>query len=199
MDKSTKLIEIAKSYIGTKESGGDNKGPQVEEFQKAIGKAESESWCVSFVQYCVKKVDAELGGEANKLSQTELVLKLWNDGKDLRIDKPEPGCLILWEHYKDGKKTGLGHCGIVTSVSRDGKTVMTIEGNTSDGSGIERNGDGVYARQRAVVSSATSTMKVLGFMKVWVESEKKDLLPDDPTEEEINVKLEEIEKEGSMS
>jgi hypothetical protein len=199
MDKSTKLIEIAKSYIGTKESGGDNKGPQVEEFQKAIGKAESESWCVSFIQYCVKKVDAELGGEANKLSQTELVLKLWNDGKDLRIDKPEPGCLILWEHYKDGKRTGLGHAGIVTSVSRDGATVMTVEGNTSDGSGIERNGDGVYARQRATVSSANSTMKVLGFMKPWVESEKRSLLPEGPTEEDINVKLEEIEKEAGMS
>jgi len=199
MDKSTKLIEIAKSYIGTKESGGDNKGPQVEEFQKAIGKAESESWCVSFVQHCVKKVDAELGGEANKLSQTELVLKLWNDGKELRIEKPEPGCLMLWEHYKDSKKTGLGHAGIVTSVSHDGTTVITVEGNTSDGSGIDRNGDGVYSRQRNVVSSTTSTMKVLGFMRPWVECKKQNLLPDGPTEDDINVKLEEIEKEIGMS
>lgn len=198
MNKPTKLIEIAKTYIGTKEEGGDNKGPQVEEFQKAIGKAEAESWCVSFIQYCVKKVDAELGGDENKLSQTELVLKLWNDGKDLRIDSPEAGCIMLWEHYKDGKKTGLGHAGIVTSVSKDGKTVMTVEGNTSDGSGIDRNGDGCYARQRNVASSATSTMKVLGFMKIWVESEKKDLLPDGPTEHDINVKLKEIEDQMQM-
>ena len=40
MNKQERLIEVAKSFIGTKESGGDNKGPQVEAFQKAqIGRA----------------------------------------------------------------------------------------------------------------------------------------------------------------
>ena len=187
MTKQEKLIEIAKTYVGTKEEGGDNKGPQVEEFQRAIGKAEGEPWCVSFIQYCVKKVDAEMGGEENKLPQTEHVMTLWRDGANLRIEKPEAGCVMLWEHYKDGKRTGLGHAGVVTKVSKDGKTVDTVEGNTSDGSGIDRNGDGCYARQRPTVSGANSTMKVLGWMRIW--DPKEELLDKIITEEEINVKL----------
>lgn len=193
MSKQHRLVEIAKSYIGTKESGGDNKGPQVEEFQRAIGSAVAESWCVSFIQYCVKKVDAELGGDANQLPQTELVMALWNNGASLRIDNPEPGCLMLWEHYKDGKKTGLGHAGIVTRVGVG--SVDTVEGNTSDGSGINRNGDGVYSRQRPIVSSQATTMKVLGFLRVWAPEVKQSFLPDGPTLEEIEEKLKGIEND----
>lgn len=190
MSKQQRLIEIAKSYIGTKEEGGDNKGPQVEEFQRAIGSAVAESWCVSFIQYCVKKVDSEFGSN-NKLPQTELVMDLWNKSPDLRLDKPEPGCLMLWEHYKDGKRTGLGHAGIVTRVAVT--TVDTVEGNTSDGSGINRDGDGVYSRQRSINSSPTTTMKVLGFLRVWDADVKSSYLPDGPTLEEIEEKLKGIE------
>lgn len=194
MNKQDKLIEIAKGYIGTKEDGGDNKGTQVEEFQKAVdGKAVQESWCLSFVQYCVKKTDKELGGNENKLANTEHVLTLWrNTPKELRLAQPEEGSIMCWEHYKNGVATGLGHCGVVSKVNRNG-TVDTVEGNTSDGSGIVRNGDGVYARNRSITSSVNSTMKVLGWLKPWAED--KDLLPNGPSDEEINVKLEDIEKE----
>lgn len=196
MDKESKLIEVASSYVGTKEEGGDNKGPQVEEFQQTLGNpAVGQSWCADFIHYCAKKVDAELGGDEYVLYKSQLVLDIWNktDAK-FRLAKPEPGCAMLWEHLKDGKRTGLGHAGIVTSVSRDGSSVMTVEGNTSDGSGINRNGDGCYARQRPTVSSANTTMRVLGWIKVW-DNSPKELLPSGPTEDEINLKLEEIENQ----
>lgn len=193
MSKQDSLIEVAKSYIGTKESGGDNKGPQVEEFQKALGgPAVQQSWCADFVHFCAKKVDAEQGGTPYALYPSQLVLDVWNKtDQSLRLAAPEPGCMILWEHYKDGHKTGLGHAGIVTRVGVG--QVDTVEGNTSDGSGINRDGDGVYSRQRAIVSSATSTMKVLGFLRVWAQEADSDLLPDGPTDAEIEEKLKAVE------
>src|ERR1051325_9953206 len=147
MSKQDRLIEVAKSYIGTKEVGGDNKGPQVEEFQKSLGgPAVQQSWCADFVHYCAKKVDEEQGGTPYALYKSQLVLDIWNKTDPaLRLAAPEPGCMILWEHYKDGHKTGLGHAGIVTRVGVN-NMVDTVEGNTSDGSGINRDGDGVYSR-----------------------------------------------------
>lgn len=195
MSKQDRLIEIAKSYIGTKESGGDNKGPQVEEFQKALGgPAVQQSWCTDFIHYCAKKVDAEQGS-TYALYPSQLVLEMWEKtDPSLRLVNPEPGCAILWEHYKDGHKTGLGHAGIVTRVGVG--SVDTVEGNTSDGSGINRDGDGVYSRQRAIVSSATSTMKVLGFLRVWApDAAKTSYLPEGPTLEEIEQKLKDIEND----
>lgn len=195
MSKQDRLIEVAKSYIGTKEIGGDNKGPQVEEFQKALGgPAVQQSWCADFVHFCAKKVDAEQGGTAYDLYPSQLVVEVWNKtDPSLRLANPEAGCMILWEHFKDGHATGLGHAGIVTRVAVG--TVDTVEGNTSDGSGINRDGDGVYSRSRPIVSSATSTMKVLGFLRVWPQEAAVDYLPDGPSAEEIEEKLKGIEND----
>lgn len=194
MTKQQKLIQIASSYIGTKEVGGDNKGPQVEAFQKALGTpAVGQAWCMDFVHYCAKKVDADMGGTAYALYPSQSVVEVWNKtDQSLRLSRPEQGCAILWEHFKNGKRTGLGHAGIVTSIGVT--TVDTVEGNTSDGSGINRDGDGVYSRQRSISSSSSSTMKVLGFLKLWKE-DKKSYLPEGPSLEEIEEKLKGIEDE----
>ena len=195
MSKQKRLIEIAKSYIGTKEIGGDNKGPQVEKFQKALGgPAVQQAWCVDFIHYCAKEVDSEQGGTPSALYKSQLVMDVWNKtDPSLRLSNPEPGCVMLWEHHKDGKRTGLGHAGIVTHVGVS--VVDTIEGNTSDGSGINRDGDGVYSRQRSIASSPKSTMKVLGFIRIWPAETKISWLPDGPTLEEIEEKLKGIENE----
>jgi len=55
------LVEEALKWVGTMEKGGDNKGPEVEEFQKAVdGKAQKEPWCMAYVQFCIKKVEEKL-------------------------------------------------------------------------------------------------------------------------------------------
>jgi hypothetical protein len=192
MSKQKRLVEVANSYIGVKETGGDNKGPQVEAFQKALGgPAVQQSWCTDFVHYCAKQVDSEEGGTPYALYPSQLVVEVWNKtDSSLRLSAPEPGCMILWEHYKDGHKTGLGHTGIVTRVGVD--EVDTVEGNTSDGSGINRNGDGVYSRKRPITSSPTSTMRVLGFLGIW-KSQSEEQLPAEPTLEEIEEKLKGVE------
>lgn len=168
------LAAEAKRWVGLTELGGDNRGQVVEMFQKAVdGKASGEAWCLSFVQFCIKQVDVlwdemtlQTSGMRSRLYPTEHVLTCWNQSpKEHRLTKPEPGCLILWNHTKDGKPTSLGHAGIVIEVNSDG-TCKTVEGNTGDGAGVVREGDGVYKKNRKWDQPAGS-MVVLGFLKVW--------------------------------
>lgn len=156
---SNSLIDIAKKYIGVKEEGGDNKGSMVELFQRSVdGKAQGESWCMAFVQYCLLELEKETSVKS-KIFKSEHCLTVWNNSpKELRLTKPEVGCLVIWQF----KNSSQGHVGIVTKVNVN--TIATIEGNTGTGAAIERNGDGVYARVRSKAGGAT--MKVVGYLKI---------------------------------
>jgi len=167
--KSRLLAHEASRWIGTKESGGDNKGQIVEMFQKATdGKAQGEAWCLSFAQFCIQQVDRlydEMtlsSNSASPLIKTEHCLTLWNASKAF-ITTPEVGCLVIWHHYKDGKATASGHVGIVKEV-HDLK-IITVEGNTGTGAGIVREGDQVALRERP--RTDLGNMHLLGYLKVW--------------------------------
>lgn len=166
------LIDRASTYIGVTEQGKDNCGKQVEEFQRAVdGKASAESWCMGFVQHCLKETlkkveaDPELKGKVKQsLFSTEHCLTAWNktDPK-YRLKKPEAGAIVIWQHVKNGKPTASGHTGIVTAVTADGKSsIQTIEGNTGPGGAVVREGDGVYKKVRS--QSGSATMKILGYI-----------------------------------
>lgn len=165
MSTHEELIKLASSFVGVTESGGANKGPEVEMFQKAVdGKAVGEPWCCAFVQFCVKATDANVGTK-NVLAQTEHCVTLWNQTPpEARLEMPIPGCLIVWEKHDQGKPTGLGHVGIVTKVLA-GEFVQTIEGNTGAGPGVEREGDGVYLRKRPL--NPVGYMRIKGFLNPW--------------------------------
>jgi len=172
--KCALLIETALSFVGKTEKGGDNCGPEVELFQKAVdGKAQRESWCLAFVQYCVKRTDVlyetKNGGPnpASWLYQTEHCMTLWNHMlENARIQSLlHPGALILWQYYKDGKATASGHVGIIKRLI-DAHSIETIEGNTGQGTAVEREGDGVYIKTRRVLTP-NGSMRVKGFLQVW--------------------------------
>jgi hypothetical protein len=157
MTPHERLIEIVTHEVGVKESGGDNHGPRVEEYQKAVDNiAHGESWCMAFVQWAIKQVEAEFGIKS-VLFKSEHCLTVWNKTPaSARLATPIPGAVIIWRH---GDTTN-GHTGIVTSVTAN--NVGTVEGNTSDGKGVNRNGDGVYARIRSRVGSGA--MQVVGWI-----------------------------------
>ncbi|MDZ4810776.1 MAG: CHAP domain-containing protein [Bacteroidota bacterium] len=171
--KAQIFVEAALKFVGVTENGGDNRGPEVEMFQKAVdGKAAQEAWCLGFSQYCVREADKKYSElfegttPKNILFQTEHVLTLWNKTpKENRIEKPHVGCLILWNYYKDGKQTTLGHVGIVSKIIDD-TFCQSVEGNTSPSNSVQRNGDGVYLKTRAY-SSTASNMRILGFISCW--------------------------------
>lgn len=168
------LIVEATRWLGTTEVGGDNRGPYVEIFQKSVSPGDiGQPWCLCFVQYCLQAVD-KLAADGGKslLPVTGGVLDLWRRAPFAqRLASPEPGAIILWRHWKDGIAMGSGHSGIVTSMVDD-ENVMTVEGNTSPGPGIERNGDGVYEKARRIYKTADvappgATMRILGFLRAW--------------------------------
>ena len=168
--KAALLVGVAKTFVGFTEQGGPNKGQFVEWCQRAVdGVAAQEPWCLGFVQRCRLIVDGlgrEIGHpEDSALPLTEWTVGLWQRApENFRLERPEPGCLVIWEHWQNGAPSGKGHVGIVVAVRPNGD-VDTVEGNTSAGVGIQREGDGVYFRTRK--RDGEGDMRVLGFLNPW--------------------------------
>lgn len=128
--------------------------------------------CLGFMQFCVKKAkqrfESEFGVQINDwMYPTEHCMTLWDKMpiESKLKELPHPGCLIVWQHYKDGQPTTSGHIGVVTEIIGVSK-VKTIEGNTSSNlSGDQRNGDGVYEKERSLLSKGSLQLK--GFIMPW--------------------------------
>lgn len=165
-DLNLRMLDLAKFHIGVTEVGGNNRGPMVERFQKAVdGKASREAWCMAFQQYLAKLTVEAHGGKCLAYA-SEHCLTVWNKTPvGARITLPEPGVWVIWKHG-DGPS---GHVGIVESVHLD--HILTVEGNTGPGSGIIREGDGVYLKKRPwnseTKSGSVGDMHLVGFLKVF--------------------------------
>ena len=169
------LASFAKTFVGVKEVGGNNKGEFVQVFQKAVDNvAGSDPWCAAFVSYCLKSTERIFKESFNEpsidfdsgLKLSESVCNFWfNNPVSFRIDKPEVGSLILWRRWVDGKASWQGHIGIVVNIVSD-DVVQTIEGNTSSDNSNERDGDGVFLKNRHIKRNYGS-LRPLGFLKVF--------------------------------
>ena len=118
--------------------------------------AVSEPWCMCFVQACIGFVENALGIDS-MVKATESVKSFVPN----EIPKyfPRVGDVALWVKYN-----GTGHCGIVVKLNEDG-SYDTIEGNTSDPKGFDRDGNGVYRKTRHVKDMGK--YKLAGFVKVF--------------------------------
>jgi hypothetical protein len=153
------LLAAANACVGVHEDGGDNHGKLVELFQSSVGRPEGQSWCLDFLQAIISYVESKTGA-ISTLPATQSVLDLWNRAKHYNATaRPMPGDLILWQHGTSEH----GHCGMV--VGADTLRYQTIEGNTSDSTEIERNGDGVFMKNRA--KGGSKTFVELGFLRVF--------------------------------
>lgn len=157
------LVAEASKWIGVKETA-PNAGPEVEMFQRTVdGKAQKESWCMCFVQYCLHQVETQLGIRSNVFNSEHCLTVFHKTALDLYRPRPESGFIVIWQHGQ----TAAGHTGIVTRVINDVQ-FETIEGNTSDSSSVERNGDGVYKKVRLL--HPTGEMRIVGFLDPFPES-----------------------------
>lgn len=154
------LVEEATKWLGVIEDKhkGDNKGVEVELFQKAVdGKAQGESWCMAFVQYCIKQIEIEFKIQC-LVYKSEHCLTVFRNSQPKVVKEPQPGDLIIWRFGNTDK----GHVGIIKEIL-PGKRVITIEGNTSDSQAVEREGDGVFEKNRSLLGS--DQMRVVGFIR----------------------------------
>lgn len=168
------FIAESKKWLNVKEKG-PNKGPEVERFQKAVdGKASGEPWCCSFVWFCILETEkahkARFAEDIGSwLFKTEHCLTMWNlSPKESKLTAPVAGSIIVWQHLSpEGKQTAKGHVGIVSRVI-DKTFIETIEGNTSNDSVVQDEGDGVYLLKRNYKQQSGSK-RVVGFLKPWKE------------------------------
>lgn len=156
------LALTAKKYVGVIEVGGDNRGPEVEAFQRAYDNvANGEPWCCSFLMYCIDEVERVHGIRA-KVFRTEHVMSLWSyTHPRMRRAAPVVGTAAVWR--KAG--TEQGHVEIVTGVPKPTE-FLSVGGNTGPGPGVERDGDGVWEKIHRFGGKVASDakFKLLGFV-----------------------------------
>jgi hypothetical protein len=128
-------ISIAHAEVGTIE--------QPENLTKygKFMKADGLPWCGSFCNWVL----AQAGVKVHSVVSTALGAHKFKETSRYFIE-PMPGDLAFMDFPHDGIDR-ISHVGIVVAVN--GKTVTTIEGNTS-GSGDQRNGGMVMIKQRTV-------------------------------------------------
>lgn len=109
-------------------------------------------WCDCFVDWCfqqaygVTTAKSLLGGNFDDYTVASAGMYAKHGALD---KKPEVGAQIFFT--RNGQASGCYHTGLVVAVAADGKTVTTIEGNTSaTGSRIEANGGCVAKKVRNV-------------------------------------------------
>lgn len=118
------------------ETGGNNRGPAVEDIIRYAQGDVGEPWCVDFVIYCY----GHAGSQIVKPGFPRAVRMMHTDGTMI-VSDPRPGDIVRYT---------FDHTGIFLRDNGDG-TITTIEGNTgaagavSDGNGT----DGVYEKVRS--------------------------------------------------
>lgn len=161
-----RLIEVAESQIGVRETS-HNAGKDVEKFQKVIGGADREPWCVSFVQWVTQQVCNELGVR-NPLPKTEHVQTLYTSVRAYyRSPNPARGFAFI----QRTRGTDNGHTGFCKAMAT--LTIPTVEGNTNPSG--SREGDGVYNNSRLTTGSVSKEMR--GYVNI--PQMIYDLLPED--------------------
>lgn len=110
----------------------------------------NQPWCMIFQQWCFNQ-----GGGSSLILRTASCGSLYNWAKNNRklYSVPYyPGDLVIFTFKKD--KNGnpeTNHVGLILGLTKDGKYVYTIEGNTSAGSsGSQANGDCVAFKKRPI-------------------------------------------------
>ena len=140
-DTLAQVLGVAESQLGTvEEPPNTNRGPKVEEYQRAAHLKPGDPWCAAFVAWVGKQVlqsawpipayggCASLGDWAKKHGHLQTTAQVGD---------------VFLLYYPKLKR--FAHTGFIVGVA-NGAAFRTIEGNTSGGG--SREGWGVFARMR---------------------------------------------------
>lgn len=137
--KASEVISTAKSQIGIYESPANSNNVRYNTWY--YGKPVSGSaypWCAAFISWLFQdeqKLCKKTASCADMLS--------WFESKKQIVKTPQPGDIVFFKYSTNNRRTN--HVGLVIAVN--GKTITTIEGNTSMSS--QDNGGSVMKRQRS--------------------------------------------------
>jgi hypothetical protein len=159
------LTNEARRWVGIQEVGGNNRGQIVEMFLRTSGLPPGSPWCLAFAQDCISRADqiATLFGDTDghrKVPTGAHCLTFWNESSpEFRTPLPRPGSIVIWRH----KGGAAGHAGVV--VEALGSAFRSVEGNTSPGVGVNRDGDGVFLKSHSLEPSGQ--LELMGFVHPW--------------------------------
>jgi hypothetical protein len=172
-EKFGDLIDaFASKWVGVNEIGNNQAfGNDVfQQMMKKVGWSSSDQWCM----YFAKAVHYEIFENERNAINKILVGNSQSSFNNAKNDKtgtyqaitqgtPKKGDIFIFQHTD---RPATGHAGIVSSVSSDGKTMNTIEGNTSDKSIAD--GDTIARKVRPAIIGTNikgSTLRLRGFIR----------------------------------
>ena len=143
---AAETLFVAKTQVDIKEEG-NNGGPEVKRYLKAVGLGVGYPWCMAFVYWCVDQAAQKLK-MVNPLIMTAGVLRQWNETTLRKVPNKGAGPVQPGDIFIIDFGGGNGHAGFVVSI--EGSIVKTIEGNTND-AGC-REGYEVSYRERSITA-----------------------------------------------
>lgn len=153
---------------GVHEEGGNNAGAWIRKYLHEAGIEVPAAWCAASIT-AWSNWAANLLGVLNPLDevvQEGLVQSFYNWGQQRGLIVPlaaaRPGDLVCYR-FPGGTANAWNHLGIL-AAKLDGGRIRTVEGNTSPGVGAtkaerEREGDGVYVRERNPAAQPTAFIR----------------------------------------
>lgn len=135
-------LAFARSRLSVRESGGANRGPEIDRFNRAAGYPLASFWCGTFMNACLMAAGFPSEHFLGYCPDIEHHART-GQGNWSWHTTPKPGDLVLYTI-----RGAANHVGIVASVGAS--ELETIEGNTHPDhfSGPEDNGFGVFVRHR---------------------------------------------------
>lgn len=128
----SKTLEVALNELGKGEFGGNNWGPDVFKYRKHDGTGKPVrirgNWCASFISYCFR-VAANATGTKLPFKTSRGAKRLGKNLKKagwVKVDKPEPGAIIIWDR---GVLKWQGHIGICTDYVEEHSVLVWVDGN----------------------------------------------------------------------
>lgn len=119
------IHEIAANEIGVRETGGDNKGPEISGYLAYVGLGDGYEWCAAFASWCYGQ--AGLSTPRNAWSPA-LFPKARRYTK-VQLLKGDVRQADLFAIYSSQLKR-IHHVGLVKAV--DGPMLVSVEGNSHD-------------------------------------------------------------------
>lgn len=152
-DYNRKLVAVAQSYVGQRETAR-NSGPMVDIWLSGVGLGPGYAWCAAAL-YGWAFEAASSFNLACPCPRTAGALRMWQLTERAHVATPAPGSLFAVDHGH-----GMGHVGIVETVSPNGK-VTEVSGNTNaQGS---REGDSVARHTWSWREPTVHGGRLLGF------------------------------------
>lgn len=172
------VLAEAKKAQGIRESGGKNRGKEVDQYLANVGQAPGQNWCAAaawtWIRDAAKVVGGALGALVlQKIKPTAGAQALMAEFRsagwfvsaaDVRSGKvpfPPPGSLAFWDRSQPPGTSWQGHVGAVSDrlkpPTKGANVFSTIEGNSG------AHGDQVISSPDEAIQRTIDDPRLLGF------------------------------------